>query len=127
MNIAQAAKEADIYYPTAKAIAKIFRREGRTNKKIHRERNAKHKKVLWFGRETNKAASCKGATGGGNRKDIEDAAEPLGKDVKTSFRSELGEYRQSVSSGGMQGNFNLSGSRGSDGAPNSKSSSPGAD
>ena len=41
MNISQAAKAADIYYPTAKAINKIYQKQNRTNKKIHRERSKK--------------------------------------------------------------------------------------
>ena len=46
MNISQAAKAADIYYPTAKAINKIYQKQNRTNKKIHRERSKKKPKFL---------------------------------------------------------------------------------
>ena len=38
MNITQAALAADVYYPTAKVINKIYKREGRTAKKLIRER-----------------------------------------------------------------------------------------
>ena len=46
MNISQAAKAADIYYPTAKAINKIYQKQNRTNKKIHRERSKKKAKLV---------------------------------------------------------------------------------
>ena len=36
MNISQAAKATGIFYPTAKAINKVFRLTGRTDKKLHR-------------------------------------------------------------------------------------------
>ena len=39
MNITQAARLSDIYYPTAKVINKVFLREGRTAKKIVRDRS----------------------------------------------------------------------------------------
>ena len=38
MNITQAALAADVYYPTAKVINKIYKREGRTAKKLIRAR-----------------------------------------------------------------------------------------
>ena len=38
MNITQAALAADVYYPTAKVINKIYKREGRTAKKLIRDR-----------------------------------------------------------------------------------------
>ena len=43
MNITQAAKLSDIYYPTAKVINKVYLREGRTAKKIVRDRSKKNK------------------------------------------------------------------------------------
>ena len=36
MNVTQAAAAAGVYYPTAKVIAKIWRKEGRTAKKLFR-------------------------------------------------------------------------------------------
>ena len=36
MNIRQAAIAVDIYYPTAKAINKIYRQTGRIEKMVHR-------------------------------------------------------------------------------------------
>ena len=38
MNIMQAARAADIYYPTAKAINAVFVRERRVDKKVSRDR-----------------------------------------------------------------------------------------
>ena len=43
-NISQAAKVTDIFYPTAKAINKVYKNTGRTDKKVHR-----NKKTLRFG------------------------------------------------------------------------------
>ena len=36
LNVTQAASAAGVYYPTAKVIAKIWRKEGRTAKKLFR-------------------------------------------------------------------------------------------
>ena len=36
MSIAQAARAAKVYYPTAKAINRIYQQTGRTDKKAHR-------------------------------------------------------------------------------------------
>ena len=36
MNVIQAAAAAGVYYPTAKVIAKIWKKEGRTAKKLFR-------------------------------------------------------------------------------------------
>ena len=38
LNITQAAKKLGIFYPTAKAIAKVFRTTGRIDKKVNRLR-----------------------------------------------------------------------------------------
>ena len=41
MNISKASKEAGIYYPTAKAINKIYLRQNRICKKTNRDRQKK--------------------------------------------------------------------------------------
>jgi molybdenum-dependent DNA-binding transcriptional regulator ModE len=41
MNISKASKEAGIYYPTAKAINKIYLRQNRICKKTNRDRTKK--------------------------------------------------------------------------------------
>ena len=41
MNISRASKEAGIYYPTAKAINKIYVRQNRICKKTNRDRSKK--------------------------------------------------------------------------------------
>ena len=43
MNISQAAKVCNIFYPTAKAINKVFRLTGRTDKKLHRNKKQNFK------------------------------------------------------------------------------------
>ena len=41
LNISQAAKQLEIYYPTAKMINKVYRTTGRIDKKLHRARRSK--------------------------------------------------------------------------------------
>ena len=43
MNISQAAKATNIFYPTAKAINKVFKQTGRTDKKLHRNKKQSKK------------------------------------------------------------------------------------
>lgn len=40
-SIVEAAKEVNIYYPTAKAINKVFRKENRIDRKAFRDRPAR--------------------------------------------------------------------------------------
>jgi len=45
MNISKAAQKAKIYYPTAKAINKIYLRQNRICKKTNRDRTKKNIEV----------------------------------------------------------------------------------
>lgn len=45
MNISKASKEAGIYYPTAKAINKIYLRQNRICKKTNRDRTKKNHNI----------------------------------------------------------------------------------
>ena len=45
MNISKASKEAGIYYPTAKAINKIYLRQNRICKKTNRDRSKKNHNI----------------------------------------------------------------------------------
>ena len=55
MNISQAAKEANVYYPTAKAINQVYLKDGRTDKKAHRA-----PRVPRIPRNVQMPAKCKG-------------------------------------------------------------------